>query len=155
MSTFDPATFENAVIDQANEVEWRPTPAGEYECLVESVRVKGIKTKDRGEVPVLEVLYNVMEPSAQLRKDTGKTGNGDKVLIRHDIWLDIENGTLAFGLNQNVALGRLRAALGLNKPGKPFTFKAMEGQGPVRVFLDMEERNDKKYNKVLKVEALR
>lgn len=142
MSTFDPAVFEQMTIDQANETESTPIPEGDYQGIIDSQAITGI-TLNRGEragqvVPILRVTYELDVP-----EEVKKELNRDKVLARQDIWLDVtENGSLSFGPNTNLGLGRLRDAVGLNKPGVPFSFGMLEGQGPVMVHISHRHTDD-------------
>lgn len=151
-STFDPAAFEGLIIDEANETKTTPVPEGDYRGIIESVKVDAIDIQ-RGEragqkVPILKVTY-------ELEDDTGKLKellNREKVTVRQDIWIDLnENGGIAFGPNLNVGLGRLREAVGLNKPGKAFSFKMLEGAGPVIVHVTQETRDADVFNRVPRV----
>ena len=157
MSTFDPVAFESMVIDEANETTVTPVPEGVYEGLIDSVRVKGIELQ-RGEragqtVPILEVTWMLTDEDGKLKKLL----NREKVTVRQDLWLDVnDQGGLSFGPNQNVKLGQLRELCGLNKPGKPFSFKMLEGQGPfaVHVQVTVNEEQGKTYDKVTNVTSL-
>lgn len=155
MSTFDPAAFEQMTIDQANETKSTPVPEGDYTAIVDSAAVHGVEIKS-GEragqtVPVLQVIYHLQDDDGKLKKLL----NRDKVTVRDDVWLDLtESGALAFGPNQNVRLGKLREACNLNKPGKPFTMKMLEGQGPVAISVtQITDKNDSTivYNRVARV----
>ena len=153
MSTFDPQAFEEMVFEEANETKFTPIPEGVYEAIVDSVRIKAIDIKkgDRAgtTAPILEVVYEIL--SDDLKKEL----NREKVVVRHDIWLDVnENGSLSFGPNHNVQLGRLREACGLNKPGKPFSFQMLQGQGPLKVTVAVKVNMeaDVAYNNVIQVQ---
>jgi len=141
-STFDPEAFESIVIDQANEVKMTPVPEGDYTAMIDKVRIKSVTVKkgarEGQEIPILEVLHHIQDEDGKLKKLL----NLDKVVVRQDIWLDVENGALAFGPNQNVGLGRIREATGLNKPGKAFTFKMLEGQGPIELTVGLRENSE-------------
>ncbi len=151
-STFDPTAFEEMTIDQSNEVKMTPVPEGDYRGIIQGVKIDSVSISkgDRAgqTVPVLKVTY-------ELEDDTGKLKellNRDKITVRQDIWLDIsDNGSLAFGPNLNVGLGRLRDACNMNKPGKPFSFKMLEGAGPVIVHVIQDTRDEDVYNRVPKV----
>lgn len=143
MSAFDPAAFENMVVEEANETESTPVPEGDYLGLIDKVSVRGQEIKNgsrAGEtVPILDVVYALNDDDGKLAKQL----NRDKITVRQQIWLDLnENSALAFGPNQNVQLGRLRDAVGLNKTGKPFTFKQLEGQGPLAIYVTNRTLDD-------------
>lgn len=153
MSAFDVAAFENQIVEGANETKTTPVPEGDYNATIDTARVKSIAIT-RGEragqeVPVLEVNYHLHDDTGELNKLL----NRDKVTVRQDIWLDVnEHGSLAFGPNLNVQLGRLREAVGLNQPGRPFTFKMLEGQGPLVISVSHDTReNGDVYNRVQNV----
>lgn len=134
MSTFDAALFENMVIEGANETHSTPVPEGDYTAIIDKVQISSIEIKngDRAgqTVPILNVTYHIMDDDGALAAQL----NRDKITVRQMIWLDVtDKGTLAFGPNQNLGLGRVREAAGLNNPNKPFAFKQLEGQGPVRI----------------------
>lgn len=157
MSTFDVNAFENMVIEESNETKTTPVPEGKFPGSIDSQKIKTFKAK-RGpregqDLPILEVVYELADEDGKLKEIL----NRDKVTVRQDIWLDVnDNGGLAFGPNQNVALGRLREATGLNAPGRPFSFTMLEGQGPLMIHVTQfanPETGDV-YNRVPKVEAL-
>ena len=149
--TFDAAVFEQMVIDQANETKTTPVPVGDYEAMIDKVRVKSVKLSkgDRAgtEVPILEVTFHIDDDKV------AEQLNRDKVLSRMDIWLDVEGGALAVGPNKNVRLGRLREAVGMNKPGKSFSFMQLEGAGPVKVQVNHRTVNEDVYDEVVGVAA--
>lgn len=154
MSTFDPAAFEQMTIDQANETKSTPVPEGDYTALISKVRVKTVDIKNGARagqtVPILEVNYQIQDDTGKLAEEL----NRDEVHVRQDIWLDVnENGALAFGPNQNLGLGRLRDAVGFNKPGKAFSFPMLEGQGPVviHVTVDTNAETGDSFNRVPRV----
>lgn len=143
MSTFDPAAFEAMVIEEANETKTTPVPEGDYPGLIQSAKVSmiAIKNGERAgtEVPILNILWDLTDEDGKLKEEL----NRDKIMVRQDIWLDVnEHGGLAFGPNQNVGLGRLREAVGMNKPGKPFSFQMLEGAGPCLVHVKLQLRED-------------
>ena len=154
MSTFDPAAFEQMTIDQANETKSTPVPEGDYVALINSVKVDSLEIKNGARagttVPILRVTYKIDDDTGKLAEEL----NRDDVLVRQDIWLDVnESGGLAFGPNQNLGLGRLRDAVGFNKPGKAFSFPMLEGQGPVmiHVTVDTNAETGDSYNRVPRV----
>ena len=157
MSTFDVNAFENMIIEEASETKTTPVPEGAFPAIIDGQRIKTIKIKsgprEGQEVPILEVTYDLTDEDGKLKEVL----NRDKVTVRQDIWLDVnDQGALAFGPNQNVALGRLRDACDMNAPGRPFSFSMLEGQGPVMVHVTQfanPETGDV-YNRVPKVEKM-
>lgn len=151
MSAFDLSTMENMVVEAANETKTTPVPEGWYNSLIDSIRLKSVKT-DNGDRPVLEVTHNLYEAPEELKQQL----NRDKVTVRQDVWLDVTDaGTLAFGPNQNVGLGRLREACGENDPKKKFTFRLLEGKGPLKIHVTQKTNaQGDSFNNVDKIEKV-
>jgi len=58
--------------------------------------------------------------------------NREKVTVQQSIMLDLNpQGGLDMGPARNIGLGRLRAAVNLNKPGQPFSFNSLVGHQAV------------------------
>ena len=154
MSTFDPDTFLDSAVEGANETTYTPLPEGEYEANISGVSVRQVETKN-GVATILNVLWDV-----EVDKKTRELNNLTQPTqqVRQDIWLDLDkNGNLLFGSNQNVRLGRLRAATGLNDAKKPFSFRQLE-MAP-KCFVKVTQRTDKNdssiiYNQIDRVAAL-
>ena len=154
MSTFDAAAFEAMTIDEANETKMTPVPEGdEYIAYIDGWKIRSVdigKGARAGQtVPILAVTWVIEDPDGELKEKL----NLDQVRVQQDIWLDItDNGSLAFGPNQNVGLGRLREAVGLNKKGKVFSFANLEGQGPCKLTIKVfEDANGFERNNVTRV----
>ena len=154
MSTFDPDTFLDSAVEGANETTYTPLPEGEYTANISGVSARQVDTKE-GVKTILNVLWDVEidEKTRELNNLTQPTQQ-----VRQDIWLDLDqNGNLLFGTNQNVRLGRLRAALGMNDSKKAFSFRQLEGS--VKCLVKVTQRSDKNdssiiYNQIDRVAAL-
>jgi len=142
---FDPATFIDAVVTEANATVSTPVPVGEYlatagEVKIESWVSKADPTKSglRAEVPW------VIENNDAVSQVTGRPKN----TVRQSIMLDLTpEGGLDMGKGMNVQLGKLREAVGLNQPGQPFSFRMIQGRtGKVKV--EHEPYNGALYAKV-------
>lgn len=144
MSTFDPDTFMSMTSNESNSTKLEPVPEGEYIALIED-----IKLRQAGDRYPLDVSYLLTDP--ELAKSLGR----DKITVRQTIWLDItSNGTLDHSKGKNVGLGKLRAALSMNEPGKPFSVNMLKGAGPVRIEVKQSpDKNDPEtvYSNVVKV----
>lgn len=129
MSAFNPDEFLDAQFNDANSTVSIPVPAGEYAAYIEEVKTRAwTSTKDPSKSGIaLDIKYNIDDES--VKEALGRT----KVTVNQSIMLDLTDaGTLDMGKGRNVSLGRLREAAGLNVPGKPFSFRQLEGQ-PVKV----------------------
>ena len=145
MSAFDPAIFEETVIEAANQESYVPVPEADYQAYIDSY---GFKTpKDS---VILDI--NWIVPDDNLAEQLGM----EEVGVRQSIFLDVtDGGALDFGTNKNVRLGRLRAALGLNDAGKPFQFAMLNSQRATIAVTQRPDKNDASiiYNDVAKVSA--
>lgn len=119
MSTFNPDVFLNTEVDSANATTYTPVPEGEPVGAIKSVKPR-VLTDGRA---VFDVTWVVDDDAA--REVTGMA----EPTVRQTIWLDITDaGGLDFGKGKNVGLGRLREAVGQNKPGKPWAPGMLVGQ---------------------------
>jgi hypothetical protein len=121
-STFDLDSLENAVITESNDTKFVPVPEGEYPAFVKE---KVMKQTPSGR-SICELVWSIDSDVA--REATGLA----EPTVRQALWLDITpHGTLDMGRGKNVQLGKVRDALGLNAPGKPFSFGMLIGQAAV------------------------
>lgn len=125
MSTFDPNTFLDMTIQDANSTVATPVPVGEYVAFIEKVDARGWKKKDdpSNAGMALDVFWNIDDANVKALLER------DKVTVKQGIMLDLtEAGGLDMGKGKNVGLGRLREATDLNQPGQPFGFRMLEGR---------------------------
>lgn len=119
MSTFDVANFENAQFTESNSTTYTPVPEGEFNAVIDK---KEIRNTAKGQV-ILDVTWKIDD--AEVAEVTGMANP----TVRQSIFLDVsENGSLDFGKGKNIALGRLREALGQNQSGQPWGFGLLLGQ---------------------------
>ena len=111
MSAFNPDSFMNASITEANDTQYVPVPEGEFQATIDKVEAKVVGNETPR--PILNVSWKTSDPAVQ--NATGRAEN----TVRQTIWLDVtESGGLDFGKGKNVGLGKLRDALGQNRPGQ-------------------------------------
>ena len=134
MSTFDPQVLEETIIDVPNATFIVPIPDDEYNGLIDDFKIRSVKTSD-GVVPVVDVYWNI--PDEKLQKLLDR----EKVIAKQSIWIDLDaQGSIAVGPSDNVGLGRLRAAVGLNKKG--FSFPQLRGAGPARILVVQKKNSE-------------
>lgn len=123
MGTFDPATFLDSTIDAPNSTSSTPCPEGDFTAVAGEPIVRPWTSKKDGSSGLaLDIVWEVDD--ARAREVTGR----DKVQVKQGIMLDLTpSGTLDTGKGANVALGRLREAIGKNTPGQPFNFRMITG----------------------------
>lgn len=140
MGTFDPNTFLDTTLTEANATSATPVPVGEYIGVTEEPVVRNWTSKDGTKSGLaLDVPISIDDP--RVREVTGR----DKNSVRYGIMLDLnESGGIDTGKGRNVGLGRLREALDLNKPGQPFSFRMLAGR-PVKVTIKHRVDGDNIY----------
>lgn len=121
---FDADSFLNSAVTGANSTKIVPCPIGEYPGVIDKVAARQWQSKDGTQTGIaLDVSWNVEDDSA--REVTGRK----EVQVRQGIMLDLDaSGGLDMSEGKNVALGRLRAATGLNDPSVQFSFSNLPGQ---------------------------
>lgn len=125
-SAFDPDTFLNQEVTGQNEVKYTPVPIGEYQAYIDDLSMDSYEDQ-----PILIVHYALL--SEELKATLGL----EKPTVQDRIFLDMnEDGSLAFGINKNVRLGRTREAVNQNDPKKKWNFNMLRGAGPVMIMVD-------------------
>lgn len=147
MSTFDPAAFLNQSFEGQNDTEYPNVPEGEYIAVSDAITDKSFRTTSKGAV-ILDIKWNITDED--VKAATGLSNPS----VRQSIFIDLtDSGTLDFSKGKNIQLGQLREALGMNKPGKPFSFAMLGGQ-VARVSVKTRAGDDGKiYADVKKVAA--
>lgn len=127
--SFDPNEFLNQTVTGALDtsvINPEDNMSGEpYQAHISKVEARTWVSKaDPSKSGIaLDVIWEIDDESVKT------FCNRDKVSVRQGIMLDLtDSGSLDIGKGKNIALGRLREALGLNRPGEPFSFSMLEGQ---------------------------
>lgn len=122
---FNPDQFLDMQFEGQNDTKVVPVPAGEYTAMIEEVKVRQWQGKaDPSKSGLtLDVQWSIDDPS--VKELLGR----DKVTVKQGIMLDLTGaGGLDMGKGRNIGLGRLREALDLNQPGRPFSFTMLTGR---------------------------
>ena len=118
MSEFNAEQFMQTEVEGQLETEFTPIPESEYRAVIKEVKPD---TTPKGS-PFLELIWIIDDQ--EVRDLIGM----DEPTCRQTVWLDVnDNGSLAFGKNKNVGLGKLRDALGQNT-GAPWSPTQLLGQ---------------------------
>lgn len=155
MARFDKSMFLQANYDEALDTERTLFPVGE--CIVTGIEELDIldpqtfTDKESGEQkegsPRLKIKCPVREDHAErIRQEFGYAPDRP-VYFNYNFYLDINSeGHLEFGPNKNIPLGQLRAAVGQNNPGEPWSLLNLKGAGSFGFILRHEEweKGDKK-----------
>ena len=106
-SVFDPDLFMSAQMEGEMETDYTPIPVDDYLAQITKIDLRPTDKNGKSYYP-MDVLWKIEAPSNDLVHEQ---------LVKQTIFLDIsETGGLAIGKNKNVALGKLRKALGQNGP---------------------------------------
>ena len=122
---FNPDQFLDMQIEGQNDTKIIPVPAGEYTAMIEEVKVRQWQGKADPSKSGLTLDLQWSIDDASVKELLGR----DKVTVKQGIMLDLTDaGGLDMGKGRNVGLGRLREALDLNQPGRPFSFTMLTGR---------------------------
>lgn len=121
VSAFDPDSFGNTEYTEKNDTTYPIIPEGEYRATIKDRKFRVIEKT--GSV-VMDVTWIIDDEA--VRTHTGLK----EPTVRQGLFLDLVEGTdrLDFSEGKNVKLGRLREAVGLNRPGEPFSFNMLIGR---------------------------
>lgn len=102
-----------------------PVPEGEFVAVITKIDARQWQSKDGTKSGVsLDVSWEIQDDGS-VQAITGR----EKNIVRQSVGLDFtESNQLDMGRGRNISLGRLREAVGLNSPGKPFSFNQLPGQ---------------------------
>jgi hypothetical protein len=136
MGTFDPNTFLDATMTEANSTESIPCPEGEYIAVANDEpairQFSGVKDPTKTYTS-LDIVWTIEDP--QVAEITKRS----PTKVRQSLMLDMGQNGLDMGPGKNIGLGRLREAVGLNVPGKPFSFRQLQG---VQALVKVTNRTD-------------
>ena len=124
-SLFNPDTFLEQTVTGSLDTTYPLIPAGEYPAISKSIKAREMpndKEPEKGPYTVLDIVWNIDD--AGVKEATGL----DTPSCRQSVFLELQEGLLDMRENKNIPLGRLREALGLNDPDKPFSFNDLVGQ---------------------------
>jgi len=147
MSTFDPDTFLHTEYEGQLDTRRVPLPEGEYVGVIADIN-PGSTPKGTA---FMEVRWDIEHP--ELEGEIGRP----RSQVRQTVWLDLtEAGDLDFGKGKNIQLGKLRAAVGQNAPGQPWSPSQLVGQSARVRVKHRPDKNDSEivYEEVSGVSAL-
>lgn len=137
MSMFDPDSLLNTTFNDANATSYEPCPEGEYPAVIDSIKPRTFKTRDGEQGACLDIFWNPQVP-ADVQQALGRDPK-----VKQTLFLDFtQSGNLDMGKGKNIQLGRLREAVGQNKPGAPWNFGMLQGaMATVKVSHRLHEGN--------------
>lgn len=152
---FNPELFLNTTVNESNSTELLPLPEGEYTAVSDAVNAESFNSYDikKGERAgqkgySLTVQWNINDEDGAIKNILGR-----KPTARQNLMLDIKSdGGLEFGKGRNVELGRLRAALGQNGDGAPWSFSMLGSQvAKIKVKHTVDQTTGRLYVNVVSV----
>lgn len=154
---FNADDFMNTTVNEPMSTQTIVIPEGEYLARIgieeADITFKdGNQKKDPSKTWVQATIrWEILDESLKARL------NRDRVFVRQQFFLDFnDNGQLSTEEGRNVALGQIRAAVGLNSG--PFAFSQLRGAGPAMVKVTNRTDADdpeKKYADVSRVVPVR
>jgi hypothetical protein len=133
---------------EAGSTSFDPIPAGTYTAMIEDAEPRAVTTRS-GQGVVLDITYLLQAPAV-----AAKLGR-NRLPVRQGIFLDLTpDGRLDMSRGKNVALNRVRAALGQNNPGQLWNLRMLKGAGPLKVVVRLgpdKNSRDVIYNDVVDV----
>lgn len=133
MSMFDPDTFLATSSTEALDTTVLPIPEGDYAATIDSgddgISVRQFESSKNNQTYTAMDVWWIIDDAA-LASQLGR-----KVLrVKQSIFLDVTaSGGLDYAKGKNVQLGRVRDAVGQNRPGQPWTPSMLKGAGPARI----------------------
>lgn len=127
-STFNPDTFLSTQYSDQLETRRQPVPEGEYAAVIDDVKLREVNFRNGGKGIGIDVFCRI-EGDATVKEATGQ----DTAILRYSFLMDVkDDGSLDFSKGKNLRLGRLRAAVGQNTAGRPWSFNDLKGN-PLKV----------------------
>lgn len=120
---FDANSFLESSVSESNDTRVVPVPVGEYQGIIEKVEPRQWQSKDGTKSGIaLDVFWLVED--ANVKSYLGR----DTVTVKQGVMLDTTPaGALDTTKGRNIALGRLREAVGKNQHGEKFSFSMLPG----------------------------
>lgn len=162
-NTFDPDAFMQTHVDAPMADTYVLCPEGDHKAMIDDFDSgafeqidfeykRGERKGEPGSMTKFTCPFVIQDPAVAQKMGV------EKVVVRKQLIIDLdENGGLATGVNKNVGLGEIRAAVGQNNAG--WSFPNLRGAGPVIVRVKHRAFNkdepDRKVAEVVRVSALR
>lgn len=122
---FDPEQFLNTQTSDAMATSFVPIPVGEYTGIIQKVEANSFQgKKDTSKTYfAINITWDIDDEGVR------KLLERQSVTAYQNIFVDLTSaGGLDTGKGKNIQLGRLREAVGLNRPGVPFSFNDLVGK---------------------------
>lgn len=148
---FDTDAFLDSEVDNAFETQRTTIPAGDtYMGVIDKLNPP--RVLDNGSI-VMDIMWKVLG-----QDELAESLNLEDIIVPQSAFLDMgPDGRLAWGVNQNIVLGQVRAALGQNVAGQRWAPRMLQGAGPAKLKIENKpDRNNPnmRRNRVVFVTAM-
>lgn len=149
--SFNAEQFINSTVNAPMSTATIVCPEGEWTAVISdegdladwfrTVEWKDKKSGADRSSPAIRIPFLITDQRARA---IAKRSDDAKLYAYMDSFLDLDHdGNLDTSEGKNVKLGALRAALGQNNAGTPWTFSMLRGAGPVIVKVSQRSFDDK------------
>ena len=120
---FDPVKFLQTEVQGKMETKYPSVPAGTYRAMVDNLKGRSQKNDDGSDpTPILDIYWTIDD--AALKEKLGM----EKISVRQSCFLDLSpEGAILRGEGKNIALGKVREAIGQNWEDKPWAPHMLKG----------------------------
>jgi hypothetical protein len=151
-SVFQPDAFLDQTTEQEGSTYVTPCPVGEFRAVISkdvAFREEESKKKPGEKFYLCDILWMIEDSDVEAQL-------GRKPIVRQSIFVDIKDGKLDFSEGKNVALNRVRDAVGQNRSGMAWSPRMLTGQMATVQVNQRADDNDPKiiYNDVKRVGSL-
>lgn len=146
-SMFDPQAMLDATIEESMSTSVIPCPVGEYPATIKEVKLRRwTSTKDPSLAGIAADIFWSIDDQNVLQLLDRK-----ELVVKQGLMLDTtDTGGLDCGKGKNVSLGKLREAVNLNSPGRPFSLNQLPGRAAK---VKVGHRPDNKDNSIIYAEV--
>lgn len=129
--SFDAAKFLQAQYTEALDTKRTLMPEGDWRCFIKGVDVAAGNREDA----VMFRISLIFDDPDLLTKPGMADRDPNNIIMNTTLFVDVDKETqlIKFGGGMNWQLGQVRAAVGQNNPGQPWSPAMLEGKGPLLV----------------------
>ena len=151
-SVFDAEAFMAQTTTEEGSTVYATVEEGDYQSIIDKTEPRQGTDKNGNPFLVLDVFHEILDEA--VRTQLGLT----KVIVKQGVFVEfLPNGAIDWSEGKNVKLGRLREAIGQNKPGASWSPSMLPGGGPLMIHVikrPAKDGSDDVYNEVTKTAAM-
>jgi hypothetical protein len=151
VSLFNPDAYLDMATDAEMDTRLPPCPEGKwlFKCDAVVARANPQKEKDPSAADlILDYTWLCTDEGCLAQAERSR------ITVRQSVFVTVVNNTIEVGEGKNTRLGALRAAVGQNQPGVPWTPRMVIGQMAKLKITHRTDKDDpeKKYDNVQAIE---